>query len=548
MSTPSLPGTLFYGDNLDILRRHIPDACVDLIYLDPPFNSARNYNVLFRDAQGVESEAQIVAFGDTWRWTHEAELLFDELRTQTRLAEAMDALVALTRKGPMGAYLVMMAIRLLELHRVLKPSGSLYLHCDPTASHYLKVVMDAIFGAENYINEISWRRTTTKNDFRQGATNWPRVRDVLLHYRRDIRTSGVFAQPFAAYSEEYVKTKYPYADPDGRRYGLWDLTAPGSGSRGHPQYEFLGVTRYWRYSKEKMQQLHDEGRVAQNKPGAVPRYKRYLDEMQGVAIGDSWDDIPPINSQAAERLGYPTQKPLALLERIIAASSNPGDLVLDPFCGCGTTIDAAQLLGRAWVGIDITHLAIALQKYRLQDAHPGLPIRVVGEPEDLGAARQLAQDDRFQFQWWALSLMRARPLGGEVGGAGKKGADKGIDGVITFVDDASGKLKRALVQVKSGKVSSRDIRDLVGTLDREKAQIGLFVTLEEPTRDMQAEAASAGVYTAAWSQERFPRVQILTVGALLHGVKPQMPAAHGTFKEAPRAPSEGAAQQGLALE
>lgn len=540
------PNTLFYGDNLDILRRHIPDACVDLIYLDPPFNSARNYNVLFRDEKGKESEAQIVAFEDTWSWGSDAEMLFDELRTQSRLAETMEALVSLVRKGPMGAYLVMMGARLLELHRVLKPTGSLYLHCDPTASHYLKIILDAIFDPRNFRNEITWRRTHAHGDSRRRFAN---VSDIIFFYTKSgDYTFNVQHQP---YPQSYIDKYYRYTDENGRRYQLVSLRSPNP--RPNLTYDYKGFKPHangWAVSREKMEQMDKEGRLHfPSKPDGNIREKYFLDEMPGVLVGDAWDDIAPINSQAAERLGYPTQKPLALLERIIKASSNPGDLVLDPFCGCGTTIDAAQRLGRRWVGIDITHLAIALQKYRLQDAHPGIAITVVGEPEDLGAAQQLARDDRYQFQWWALSLVRARPVGGEAGGAGKKGADKGIDGVITFVDDASSKLKRAIVQVKSGKVSSRDIRDLVGVLDREKAQIGLFVTLEEPTRDMVSEAAGAGVYTAAWTQERFPRVQILTVGALLRGTRPQMPAAHGTFKEAPRARPQGPGveQQGFDL-
>ncbi len=279
--------TLFYGDNLSILREYIASESVDLVYLDPPFNSQANYNILFRDEKGVPSEAQTQAFTDTWRWTDEAETTYNELVLRgDELGATIEALRTITGKtSAMTAYLVIMGIRLAELHRVLKSTGSLYLHCDPTASHYLKVILDSIFSPENYTNEISWRRTTTKGDFKQGALNWPRVRDVLLHYRKDIRQKGVFHQPFAAYSHEYTKAKYPYVDADGRRYGQWDLTAPGAGSRGHPQYEFMGVTRYWRYNKEKMEALLAEGRIIQPKPGAVPRYKRYLDEMQGVAIG-----------------------------------------------------------------------------------------------------------------------------------------------------------------------------------------------------------------------------------------------------------------------
>jgi site-specific DNA-methyltransferase (adenine-specific) len=269
----------------------------------------------------------------------------------------------------------------------------------------------------------------------------------------------------------------------------------------------------------------------------MPRYKKYLDEAEGVSLQDIWDDIGPISAHAAERLGYPTQKPLALLERIIEASSNPGDMVLDPFCGCGTAIAAAHNLGRQWIGIDITHLSVALMKYRLQDMFnltPGKDYAVIGEPTTVGGARQLALDNRFQFQFWALSLIQARPLGGQTGSrAGKKGADRGIDGVITFID-AKDKPKQVIVQVKSGKVKSGDIRDLVGTLDREKAEIGVFITLEAPTRDMITEAVSAGYYDPDWWPEKYPRIQILTIEALLNGQTVHMPPSNTTFKQAGR--------------
>jgi DNA methylase len=302
MTTPQ--NTLYYGDNLTILREYIATASVDLVYLDPPFNSSKNYNLLFKEKSGQASAAQLEAFADTWQWDQAAAATLQELRTQapTRVRQMVDALYQLLGSTDMMAYLVMMASRLVELHRVLKPTGSLYLHCDPTASHYLKVVMDAIFGIANYQNEISWRRTTTKGDYHQGATNWPRIRDVILHYRKDIRQKGTFHQPFAPYSDEYIGTKYRYKDANGRVYRLDNLTAPGAGTRGHPRYEFLGVTRYWRYNREKMESLLNEGRILQTKPGTVPQYKRYLDEVPGIAIGDTWEDIAPINAMAAERL------------------------------------------------------------------------------------------------------------------------------------------------------------------------------------------------------------------------------------------------------
>jgi site-specific DNA-methyltransferase (adenine-specific) len=272
----------------------------------------------------------------------------------------------------------------------------------------------------------------------------------------------------------------------------------------------------------------------------------HLDDTPGIPLQALWTDIPPINSQAAERLGYPTQKPLTLLERIINASSNPDDILLDCFCGCGTAIAAAQKLGRKWIGIDITHLSIALQKYRLQEMFPSIQFKVVGEPPDYGAAKQLAQDDRYQFQWWALSLVKAKPLGGQEGSnVGKKGSDKGIDGVITFIDDAYSKPKRVLVQVKSGHVKSGDVRDLRGTVEREKAIMGVFITLEEPTRDMKTEAVSAGYYESPGWNQKYQRIQILTIVELLRGAKIDMPPQYGTFKQAQKVPQKATKQEEL---
>jgi site-specific DNA-methyltransferase (adenine-specific) len=527
---------LFYGDNLDILRDYLIDECVDLVYLDPPFNSSRNYNVLFKDEYGLDSEAQIIAFEDTWHWTVATEHTYHYLVTHgpDHVIGMITALRAFIGTNQMMAYLVMMTVRLVELHRVLKPTGSLYLHCDPTASHYLKLILDTIFGPQNFRNEIIWKRTSAHSDTKQGnVVHMGRIHDVILFYTKSDTVRRI--EQYQPYSESYVKSFYRYTDPDGRKYRLGDLTGPGGAAKGNPQYEFLGVTRYWRYSKEHMQELYEQGRIVQTKPGAVPAYKRYLDEMPGTPLQDVWDDILPLGAQATERLGYPTQKPLALLERIIQTSSDPDDFILDPFCGCGTAVAAAQKLGRKWIGIDVTHLSIALQKYRLQEMFPGVKFQVIGEPEALGTARQLAHDDRYQFQWWALSLVRAKPLGGQEGSkTGKKGSDKGIDGIINFVDDASGKSKRVIVQVKSGHVKSGDVRDLVGTVQREQGAIGVFITLESPTKDMKTEAASAGLYhSIGWGKD-YPRIQILTIAELLQGADVKMPPQHGTFKSAQR--------------
>lgn len=538
---------LFYGDNLPILREYLANESIDLIYLDPPFNSNRNYNVLFREESGQEAEAQITAFEDTWHWNQAAEKTYNDLVTLA--PEEVSRMVGALREfiGPnqMLAYLVMMAARLVELHRVLKPTGSLYLHCDPTASHYLKIVLDTIFGPERFGNEVIWQRTAVKGDVRR---KFGSVHDVLLRYTKS--GHDTFNSVFGEQDEDY-HARFKFDDNDGRGpYQSAPLDSPNP--RPNLTYPYKGFpppTNGWRVNKALMELLDAEGRlIFPTTPAGRIRRKVYLKEQGGPKITDVWTDIPPLQAVSAERLGYPTQKPLALLERVILSSSNPGDVVLDPFCGCGTTIAAAQKLGRRWVGIDLTHLSIALQKYRLADMFPDATYRVVGEPEDLESARQLAQDDRYQFQWWALSLIKARPVGGQEGSkAGRKGSDSGIDGVITFVDDNTGKPKRALVQVKSGGVKVGDIRDLIGTLQREQAAMGIFLTLETASRPMVSEAAAAGVYRSPGWQRDYPKVQLLTVADLLNGAEVKMPPTATTFKQAQRAEDGGAMQGKLEL-
>lgn len=499
--------------------------------------------MLFRDESGQDSEAQITAFEDTWHWGAEAEQTYNMLVTDApeRVSQVIGAFRTFIGQSQMMAYLVMMTSRLVELHRVLKPTGSLYLHCDPTASHYLKVVLDTVFGPQNFRNEIVWKRTSGHSD----ATRYGSVHDVILYYGK--AEAATWNPTFQAYDKDYVEQYYRFQDPDGRRWMSGDLGAAGLSGGGY-EYEWKGVTRVWRTPRTTMERLESEGRLYYTRNG-IPRLKRYLDESKGLPGQDLWTDIESLRSWHQEKLGYPTQKPLALMERIISASSNAGDVVLDPFCGCGTAIAAAQKLGRRWIGIDITHLSIALQKYRLEQMFPGITFKVIGEPEDIGAARQLAKDDRYQFQWWALSLIRARPLGGDAGSkVGKKGADKGIDGVITFIDDASGKPKRVLVQVKSGHVQRGDIGQLRGTIERESAAIGVFITLEEPTQPMLAEATSAGFYSSPGWGQTYPRIQILTIAELLRGVEVKMPPAHGTFKQAPRVQAPMGEQLGLGVE
>ena len=519
---------LFYGDNLDILRDHIADESVDLIYLDPPFNSNRNYNVLFKEKSGEESSSQIQAFTDTWEWNYDAEVAYNELTTNPPegVASMIGAMRSFIGTNDLMAYLVMMAQRMKELHRVLKPTGSLYLHCDPTASHYLKMLLDTVFGAKHFRNEIIWQRTNAKGlSFTRFANN----HDVILYYSKS--ESPTWNPLYTPHDPSYVKNFYRYTEPEtGRRYRLADLTNPNK-DRPNLTYEFLGVTRVWRWTRERMQKAYDEGLVVQTAEGRVPQLKRYLDEQEGNPISDIWTDIRPIQAQAQERLGYPTQKPLALLERIIEASSNEGDVVLDPFCGCGTAVAAAQKLGRKWIGIDITHLAVGLIKTRMID-HFGKDIEgeieIHGVPTDLGSAKALFEADPFEFEWWAVPLVRAYPANDR-----KKGSDKGIDGIFRFHVDNSGKARKGIVQVKGGKVQSPMVVELRGTMERENADMAIFVTLQEPTKTMREEAAAAGVFTTPIGTT-YPAIQIMTIEELLDGREPKVPHGQETFAKASR--------------
>jgi DNA modification methylase len=519
---------LYYGDNLDVLRRHVDDRSVDLVYLDPPFNSSATYNVLFAERDGTQAASQIKAFEDTWRWDEGAARAFQEMveAGDQRVSQAMLAFRTFLRDTDMLAYLAMMAPRVVELRRVLKPTGSLYLHCDSTASHYLKMLLDAVFGPMNFRSEITWKRTNVHSD----SKNWSNVSDMLLYYVRDSRASFTWNPIYFKHSDEHVSSKYR-ADESGRFYTLSDMTSPHP--RPNMMYEWKGhqsPPMGWRYSKDTMQRLDEEGRIwYPADKDKRPRLKRFLDEMPGTLITNIWTDIFPINSQAQERLGYPTQKPEALLDRIITASSNEGDVVLDPFCGCGTTIASAQRLNRRWIGIDVTNLAITLIRSRLSDTFGGtVEYEVIGEPVSLPDATKLAGDDPYQFQWWALGLVGARPV------EEKKGADKGIDGRIYFhVGD--GHTRQIILSVKAGHVGVSQVRDLRGVLDREKADMGVLISLEEPTSAMSKEAASAGFYASPWGKHA--RLQLVTVEDLLTGRTIDRPPIQTslTFKRAPKA-------------
>jgi DNA modification methylase len=514
---------LYYGDNLEIMRKHITDASVDLVYLDPPFNSNRNYNVIFNRHAGDshdDASAQIQAFDDTWHWTPVTEQQYmrytqaGELPEQ--VADALQAFRMLLGENDAMAYLVNMAPRLVELYRVLRPTGSLYLHCDSTMSHYLKILLDSIFGAEHFVNEIIWKRSSAHSDTRQGARHYGRVTDTILFYSKsDKRIWNPVYQP---YDPEYIESDYWRKDPDGRRYRISDMSGPGGAAKGNPAYEVMGITRHWRYTKEKMEQLIAEGRVIQTSPGAVPQYKRYLDEMPGIPAQNLWTDIKPINNRSKEMLGYPTQKPLALLERIIKVSSNEGDVVLDPFCGCGTAVDAAQGLGRHWIGIDITFIAIDLIEKRLQHRYPGVAgtYDVFGIPRDMAGARALFRHSPFDFERWAVSRINARPNE-------KQGGDKGVDGVARFHINKKTN-GRVLVSVKGGKtVGPQYVRDLLGTVETQHAQMGVLITMAEPTPGVINAVNHGGTYTWPVNGQAFPKVQVITVVDLLAGKRPHMP-------------------------
>lgn len=517
--------TLFFGDNLEVLRKKSPDETFDLIYLDPPFNSNRNYNVIFKEGL-QDSSAQIHAFEDSWHWAEDSRDTFNYLVTQTNenIANLMLAFEKMVDHNDMLAYLTMMTIRLIELHRVLKKTGSIYLHCDPTASHYLKIVLDAIFGKQNFRNEIVWKRG---HSFKHSGYQFPRVHDVILFYSKS--DSVTFNKIFIDY-EAGTLVNYSYDDNDGRgKYRLQALRT---------------------YGKETIEKLEKENRIYATSSGKK-WLKQYLSEKEGKSIDDFWGDIRSMEVMRKEQLGYPTQKPEALLERIIKASSKDGDWILDPFCGCGTTVAVSEKLGRNWVGIDVTALSINLIKHRLEKQfNLGSKQMVVdGFPTDMAGAKELFKKDPFQFEFWALDLIDAIPAQNKSEG-NMRGADKGIDGIINIIkgmrNDRSFEFGKVLVQVKGGGVQRHDIATLKGDVDREKADGGVFITLEEPTKSMILETVDAGTFTTPLTNKfEFPKIQILTVKELLEGKKLNLPKGMVTpyYKEAGRAEIDNSGDQ-----
>ena len=534
---------LYYGDNLDILRRtgkgEIASESVDLCYIDPPFNSKRNYFQIYNN-QGGEDRAQAQAFVDTWEWGPEADVGLAWITDIERLnsGKLTPQTVALIRgleqvlgHGSLLAYLVHMTLRIVEIHRVLKPTGSFYLHCDPTASHYLKLVLDAVFCGQggDFLSEISWKRSSAHNDAKQGRKQPGNIRDVIFLYTKS--HEWIWNWQYTPYSQDYISQFYRHVEEStGRRYQLDNITAAKPG--GDVSYEFMGTYpykgRYWAYSRENMQKFYDEGRLYFPKTGGPPRYKRYLDEMPGVPLQNDWSDIKP--AQGNEYLGYPTQKPRALLERIIKSSTNEGDVVLDAYCGCGTTVAVAQALNRQWIGIDITYQSISLILWRFEkeyrDAYPAIEaeIQLDGVPRDLASAVALAnrKDDktRKEFEKWAiLTFSKNQARINE-----KKGADAGIDGIAYFLldKDTNGK---AIFQVKSGGSNRATLATLNSDRLREKAEFGFLVTMDLPTKAMRDEIAAAGKYKHPMLNREDDRLQVITVAEILAGKRLDLPMA-----------------------
>jgi site-specific DNA-methyltransferase (adenine-specific) len=529
---------LHYGDNLEVMREKIPDEIADLVYLDPPFNSSRSYNLLFKQVKGDPSPAQIHAFEDTWTWS---PLLYEQFKADRRnagLFELIEALYRILGASEMMAYVLMMAPRLLELHKKLKSTGSLYLHCDPVASHYLKIVLDVVFGPGGFRSEITWKRTTSHSDARR---KFPCLTDTILFFSKT--SEYTFNPQYRAYSQEYLASKYRYRDSQGRLYRLDNLRSPNP--RPNLIYEYKGYPPHpngWAVSRERMEELDREGRLEfpKSKKGRI-QIRRYLDELPGQIVGNVWVDIDPINSQGRERRGYPTQKPLALLERIVAASSNEGDVVMDPFCGCGTALVAAERMNRKWIGIDITYLAINEVIHRLSTERvEGRPLnyKLIGSPKDVLAAEELfratAGQNHKPFEQWAVTL-----VGGEYRDRG--GADRGVDGVIPLWD-YEGQLHKIVIQVKGGQaLTLSSVRDFASVIKDNNALLGLMISMREPTREMELVAENQGY--ADWQSERkFPKLQIRTVKELLEDpVRPfeipdhaRVPRQEGVGKQSPQ--------------
>lgn len=543
-----VPGTFYNGDNLDVLREWIPDACVDLVYLDPPFNSQQDFNLPF-GAEAARPEQVDRAFRDRWWWDDDAIRAYEEL-TKLRVELLPEKLPGLIRslhqflypkhRHAILAYVVNMAIRLVELHRVMKSTASLYLHCDPTASHYLKLVLDSIFGPENFVNEITWQRTNARSF---GAV-WPRVHDALLFYRK---SPEAYFAPTVVSADSKKMPHTLITGPDGKKYQTFELTGQGTrnGETGRPWRGFNPTEfgRHWANLHGFMNELDKRGLIHWPKKGSQGGFPRRRAEepfdvgSRTVTVGDVWTDIDRLNQTAKERTGYPTQKPLGLLKRVVEASSRPGDLVLDPFCGCGTTIIACEQLDRRWIGIDIGEEAInVLRDTRIPKEAPSASFKEEIEPFDEESARRLAAKSEYEFQWWAV-----RRLGGQqVGGKKKKGPDRGIDGEIQIEEyDDDRRRRRVIVSVKTGgSPSVAWVNELHSAVANpvHKAHMGILVTLEPPKSGMRERAREYGTVRASLADHLDPyKIQIVTAADLFtkgHGV--DLPGKNVTPKTQPQ--------------
>ena len=529
---------LYYGDCLTVMREYMKLGSVDLIYLDPPFNSNRAYNAIYRDETGRPLPDQIDAFCDLWTISEDTErvirtmpVLMRESGIDDKVAEFwriwMNALRGTNER--LLAYLTYMVERLLQMKAILKPTGSIYLHCDPTASHYIKVMMDAIFEHENFRSEIIWRRYGSHNDAGQGSRHYGHVHDVILFY--GCGSSQTWNQVFVPLGEQYVADAYRYVDSNGRRYTTTPLTGPGGAEKGNPVYEWNGHTRAWRYGRQTMEELDRNGELHYSRTG-YPRRKFYLDQSRGIPVQDVWDDIRALTGKNRERLGYTTQKPVALLERIIRASSNEGDVVLDPFCGCATTLEAAHRLNRRWIGIDIAiHAVKRVAAFRLRDRlglKEGTDFAIEGVPHTLEGAKDLWTRDKYHFQKWAIEQVDGFATTRRTG-------DGGVDGRIYFGVPNSRDLQSMAIEVKGGKnVSIADLRGLRGVLERDGARLAGLIVMEPlghvKAKNFRREMAAAGVWEGREVVRPYPRMQMLTVQDILEGKRFDVPgaAAKGT--------------------
>ena len=553
---------LYYGDCFAVIQNQLEQDSIDLIYLDPPFNSNRQYNAIYKDETGRPLPDQVEAFCDLWTLDQETERDIRQMPVLMREANVDDDVVefwriwmnALRRTQPdLLAYLTYMVQRLLLMKGILKPTGSIYLHCDPTASHYIKVMMDGIFGHKNFRNEIAWKRTFAHG----GAARWGDVHDTLLFYSK---TDGYkWKRLLQQHDEKYLDQKYRFSDSRGR-YRLVVLTGPGTtkGDSGKPWrgYDPTVAGRHWAVPKRAIQALASDGiqipptiheqlellyeheyiRFPRKRDGSlgVPEYKLY--QPAGQPIQDVITDVSPINSQAKERMGYSTQKPLALLDRIIRASTDEGDVVLDPFCGCATTLEAAQRLGRQWIGIDIAiHAVKRVAKVRLEERLglvEGQDFTIDGIPRNVEGARDLWKRDKYHFQKWAVEQ-----VDGFV--TTKRSADGGIDGRLYFDMPGERDLQSMVIEVKGGaNVGISVVRDLRGVLERDPALLAGLIVLDDlgdrKTKNFEREMAQAGDLDVRGVL--YPRMQLITVADLFEGKRFKTPWAVGRHQLEPRMP------------